>query len=228
MKVLVQALVVVVSVVGQSVSVRRDERIEVTPRSGAFGEDAEDVDVLTAKTKPTPTPMTPTTPGRDREDGSQQQLEQELEQQRPLSCIAWRAVKGCSPEDGERHEEEDRSCDSWIDTGLSGWCECELDFIVREVPCRHEIFRCRDACAARTIADAVAKQEPAERAETAQSDQVAAEFMAEAGFDFEYTLATINHALGRNLPFAIFMLCDCAEDLRWGPAIKELKVGWVR
>ncbi|KDO34388.1 hypothetical protein SPRG_01524 [Saprolegnia parasitica CBS 223.65] len=60
-------------------------------------------------------------------------------------CVKWRATSGCDPA-GPRDSWYDASCSSTIQSGSSGYCECENRRRVREVDCDHHPFTCQDAC----------------------------------------------------------------------------------
>ena len=142
---------------------------------------------------------------------------------KPLDCIGWKGVPGCSPENSVPDPSLSLDCDTPVSTGLSGWCECEFSFRVRETGCRHEVFVCAEECARSSVGDASWPEEQAARAELAPTETVVAEFLQYPDFAFEFSRPHIMEALGRNLPFAIFLLCDCEDDVRWGPALAELQ-----
>jgi len=146
---------------------------------------------------------------------------------RALSCIAWRGVQGCSPEtagEGSGGPALLLPCDAFVSSHLAGWCECEAGFRAKEVGCVHASFSCAEECAKFTAEDAAWPTEANRlRAELAPTDTVVAEFLhGPPEFAFEFGRAHIMEALAKNLPFAIFLLCDCDEDIRWGSALEEL------
>jgi len=142
----------------------------------------------------------------------------------PLQCVGWRGVKGCSPESaGGADPARSLGCHDAVSSGMAGWCECEFSFRVREVGCRHETFTCADECGRSTAEEAAFPTEAAARAELAPTDTVVAEFLQEPHFAFEFAPQYIMQALNRNLPFAIFLLCDCDEDVRWHDAVRDLQ-----
>ena len=142
---------------------------------------------------------------------------------RPLDCVGWRGVNGCRPEASDPDPARALGCDQPIGMGQAGWCECDFAFRVREVGCTHESFTCSEECARSTAEEATWPQETALRAQLADTDTVVGEFLQEPDFAFEFAPEHIMEALGRNLPFAIFLLCDCNEDVRWGGAIAEMR-----
>ena len=141
----------------------------------------------------------------------------------PLGCVAWRGVSGCTPESDAADSSLELPCHATIDTNLAGWCECEWEYRVREVSCKHEIFRCDEQCELHTAFEARVKEETASRAELSPTDSVVAEFMLEPQFNNEFAPAHVNSLLAQNKAFAIFMLCDCDDDVRWEPAIQDMK-----
>jgi len=60
-------------------------------------------------------------------------------------CVKWRATLNCDPH-ATRDTWNDLSCSSTINSGSSGFCECENRRHVREVTCDHHPFTCEDAC----------------------------------------------------------------------------------
>ena len=48
--------------------------------------------------------------------------------------MAWRGVRGCSPEAEAADPARSLGCDEGVPSGVAGWCECELAYRVREVP----------------------------------------------------------------------------------------------
>lgn len=69
---------------------------------------------------------------RDDEEGAG--VENKGDPTRPLKCVAWRGVEGCSPESSSKPDQAfSLPCDSPVATHLAGWCECEAGFRAREV-----------------------------------------------------------------------------------------------
>jgi hypothetical protein len=63
-----------------------------------------------------------------------------------LSCMAWRQTAGCDPA-GTREPQNDKSCDSPIPKGDSGFCECSAGVQRQREGCDHdELPPCREAC----------------------------------------------------------------------------------
>jgi protein kinase C substrate 80K-H len=62
----------------------------------------------------------------------------------PLACVSWRQTKDCKG-DGEREESQDQPCDTPVDTGASGYCECEGVSVFR-FDCQHASFNCTGVC----------------------------------------------------------------------------------
>jgi hypothetical protein len=134
---------------------------------------------------------------------------------RPLQCVGWRGVKGCSPESagGAFDRSRSLSCQDPVPSGVAGWCECEFAYVVREVGCRHETFTCGDECGRSTAEEVAWPVEAAARQELAPTDTVVAEFLQEPAFSFEFAPPFIMEALNRNLPFAIFLLYVLAPTI---------------
>ena len=65
-------------------------------------------------------------------------------------CISWRQTGGCSG-DGEREPSHDKSCDTIVPDGMSGYCECADGVSRGAVRCLHAPFTCIDVCAGRKL-----------------------------------------------------------------------------
>ena len=61
-------------------------------------------------------------------------------------CVKWRQTKECKS-DGPRWPKKDKSCDTPIEVGWSGYCECSDGKIAMEKGCISGRYRtCNDAC----------------------------------------------------------------------------------
>jgi hypothetical protein len=146
----------------------------------------------------------------------EEKLQDEIEEglsARGLKCVGWRAVEGCNPEGSKRDPSNDMGCGDWVVDGQAGWCECEYGFLARETGCRHEMFKCDDVCTHHTEKEGVLKQESADIAPTIKTELMVTEF--EANGIVEYAAHNIGERISANLPFCIFLLCDCAEEIKW-------------
>ena len=61
-------------------------------------------------------------------------------------CVSWRQTSECSPM-GKRQPHQDQACKAKIQSGWSGYCECDSGVRAGESNCEHEIFTCADKCA---------------------------------------------------------------------------------
>ena len=61
-------------------------------------------------------------------------------------CVSWRQTSGCSGT-GKRQPDQDRTCQTNIRNGWSGYCECEGGVRAAESACEHVPFTCADKCA---------------------------------------------------------------------------------
>jgi len=69
-----------------------------------------------------------------------------------LMCGGWRQTGECNPH-GSREAEKDKSCDQFVDQGLSGFCECKSKSETGELvqsnkyfTCDHAGFTCQQIC----------------------------------------------------------------------------------
>ena len=62
-----------------------------------------------------------------------------------LGCVGWRQTGGCDPHGG-REAGSDQQCSSVIQSGMSGYCECEGGAHTKRVVCEHPPFKCAEAC----------------------------------------------------------------------------------
>jgi thiol-disulfide isomerase/thioredoxin len=137
-----------------------------------------------------------------------------------LGCVAWRAVSGCAPEGAPRAPQDDKGCDEVVGSGSAGWCECEFEARARETGCVHEMFTCRAACA--TVDEGLARShtESIEVATTTTTAEMVRAFQQAPEF-VEYGSHNIMDHVRKDKPFALFMLCECASELKW--PIAELR-----
>ena len=61
-------------------------------------------------------------------------------------CVKWRQTSGCSAT-GKRQTAQDQECTQRIQSGWSGYCECEGGIRAGESTCEHPAFTCADKCA---------------------------------------------------------------------------------
>jgi hypothetical protein len=64
---------------------------------------------------------------------------------RAVPCLSWRQTAGCTPF-GAHEAAHDRSCDTLVPAGISGYCECGGAYKGPGLTCDHPPLRCRDAC----------------------------------------------------------------------------------
>jgi len=60
-------------------------------------------------------------------------------------CVKWRQTGECSAS-GKRQPQDDRDCHITIQSGWSGYCECEGGVRAGESVCKHEEFTCAEKC----------------------------------------------------------------------------------
>lgn len=73
-----------------------------------------------------------------------------------IKCVGWRQTKNCDGTDEGREPESDRPCEFVIDSGQSGYCECNVDGADETYPfnCGHRKLRCANVCRLRGSDDA--------------------------------------------------------------------------
>ena len=62
-------------------------------------------------------------------------------------CVSWRQTVDCSPS-ARRQPAMDKPCNTRIQNGWSGYCECEGGVRAAESACQHEPFTCAEKCGA--------------------------------------------------------------------------------
>ena len=114
-------------------------------------------------------------------------------------CVSWRQTGDCNPK-ADREPEHDRSCDSVIHTGSSGYCECESGRQVEHSTCDHTSFTCQNQCTGSHLPLPF------------EYKDVQNYFMSSPLFH-EMKPSNVNTILGSGKPFYMIVLCDCENDV---------------
>ena len=114
-------------------------------------------------------------------------------------CVSWRQTGDCDPK-AEREPELDRSCDSVIHAGSSGYCECESGRQVEHSTCDHTSFTCQNQCTGSHV------PLPFDYKDLKKY------FMSSPLFH-EMKPSNVNTILGSGKPFYMVVLCDCENDV---------------
>lgn len=61
------------------------------------------------------------------------------------NCVAWRQTDGCDPSGG-REPTGDKPCDAVVNSGNSGFCECDGGVTTAGSTCDHTPFTCQSMC----------------------------------------------------------------------------------
>lgn len=86
-------------------------------------------------------------------------------------CVSWRQTGGCNAS-GKRESSMDRDCQATIESGVSGFCECEGGVRAAESSCTHEPFSCEVKCSEQWawLREQRKKRAGAEEADDASAD----------------------------------------------------------
>ena len=131
-------------------------------------------------------------------------------------CVSWRQTNGCSAS-GKRQAASDRDCNTRIESGWSGYCECDSGVRAAESGCEHPVFTCAEKCAEQWQ---WLRQKRAERQATASSQgQAEEEFQADDALSKLYKRGKQFYVMG-NTELA---LRHFREALKLDPEHKQSK-----
>ena len=61
-------------------------------------------------------------------------------------CVSWRQTGGCTAK-GPREPTKDHSCEDFVDSDASGYCECAGGRRIEMPGCAHDAVQCKTECA---------------------------------------------------------------------------------